>query len=349
MRNSRSEENGVKGGPIFLAGIDRSGIGLLCELLEAHPSIAMTRRTNFWSFYFNRFGDLGRSENLNRCLQEMMSFRRMQVLQADPDRLLREFESGETSYASLFELLQKHRAERLGKSRWGDKSLNSERYADTIFAAYPTAKMIHVIRDPRDRCASLITHRRAGRGRSVSAGTAQWLRSVRLAERNVRKYPHCYKVVKYETLVAEPYATLRDICHFVGENYSPAMLAIDAGVGSRGNGRTGNSRENQRAIWTRSVGRFSQLLSAREIAFVQMLLRKEMVRYGYERAPVKLSRAGKILFCLRDCPMHLVRIAGSRALDVITAVTGRGRTPSTRKTGLSTWSSRSQPTMPRTT
>ena len=148
---------------------------MLCELLEAHPNIAMTRRTNFWTLYLNQFGDLGRAENFERCLAEMMAFRRMQIFCPDPHRLRREFERGEKSYTRLFELLQIQRAERLGKTRWGDKSLNSERFAGAILAAYPGAKMIHIIRDPRDRCASLISHRGVARTEAVSVGSRHWL------------------------------------------------------------------------------------------------------------------------------------------------------------------------------
>ena len=77
--------------------------------------------------------------------------------------------------------------QRLGKLRWGDKSLGAERYADTILAAYPQAKMIHIIRDPRDRYASQFNHRGVGKGQ-LGAGTALWLWSVRLAERNQRQH-----------------------------------------------------------------------------------------------------------------------------------------------------------------
>ena len=316
-------------GPIFLAGLDRSGIGFLCELLESHPHIAMTRRTNFWAYFFNRYGDLSNPENFERCLAAMMRFTRIQALQPQPERLRREFFQGEASYARLFALVQEQNARRLGKLRWGDKSLNSEQYADTILAAYPTARFVHVIRDPRDRHASAMTHRGIGKGKTA-AGTAIWLWSVRLAGRNLQRYSGRYKVVCYEALVTRPEATLREICDFVGEEYAPAMLMMN-GCGDPSNkGCTdANSRQKPRHIWTTSIGRFRGVLTEREIAFIQMCARKEMAHYQYPLEPIHFSPASSLRFFLADYPVNLARMLAWQGLKTIRD--WNGRNPSARK------------------
>ena len=343
----------VKRGPIFLAGVDRSGLDLLCELLESHPNIVMTRRTNFWSFYLNRFGDLRRPENFERCLVQMMSFRRMQVLQPDPKGLRHEFAQGEATYARLFALLQEHHATQAGKSRWGDKSLGSESYADTIFASYPAARMIHVIRDPRDRCASLIDHRGMQRDRAVSSGTAMWLWSARLARRNLGKYPERYKIVRYETLVVDPEATLRHITRFLGEDYSSAMLTKITSDNTSSTRRATASRQplgsengsSRRTIWTTSVGKHFNVLSKREVAFIQMWAHKEMANCNYQCEPIHLSSIHKLLFYLVESPTNLARMAGWWTLHLMHNL--RGRTSSANKTGHSIWIAKSPTTVPK--
>jgi hypothetical protein len=307
--------------------MDRSGIGFLGELLEAHPNIAMSRRTNFWSYYLNRFGDLRQPENFERCLAEMMKNSRIQRLQPQPDRLRSEFSLGEPTYARLFTLLEIHNMERLGKSRWGDKSLAAEGYADTILAAYPKAKMIHVIRDPRDRYASQFTHRGVGRGQ-LGAGAALWLWSVRLAERHKRKYGERYKIVQYETLVRETELVLKDLCDFIGEAYSPEMLLIhnDESAQTEPSHAPDGSL---RPIWTTSIGRFRADLSEREIAFLQMSTYRKMVRYGYRPQPVSLSASTKLFFYLIDCPINLSRMLLWRPWAGIKELLGR--TPSARR------------------
>ena len=318
----------IERGPIFLAGIDRSGIGMLCEFLESHPSIAMTRRTNFWAFFLNRFGDLSRRDNLDRCLTAMMRYTRMQVFKSDSEQLYRSLRDEKPTYPRLFALLEEGRARSLGKVRWGDKSMNSEDYADTILTAYPGAKMIHIIRDPRDRYASLLTHRRVGRA-GVAASTALWLRSARLAKRNSLKYPDRYRIVRFETVLSQPEVTLRRICHFLEEEYSPAMLTVDGPPVSTTPQLDPDGGPTPRVITTASIGRFHKSLSLREVAFIQQCTHREMAEYGYKLVAVPLSLSGRLLFYLADYPVNMTLMLCSRAHTA--TLKWLGCTPSARR------------------
>lgn len=310
-------------GPVFLAGIERSGTSLMYALLASHPDIAMTRRTNLWTFFYNQYGDLSQPANLERCLTAMMHYKRLLVLQPDLDRLRREFWQGEPTYARLFALLEEHHAERLGKPRWGDKSLNTERYVDAIFAAYPSAKMIHMIRDPRDRYASARSRWKTMKGK-VGAGTAMWLASVGRAKRNQQRYPDRYEIVRYETLASQPEETLREVCAFLNEAYTPAMLTMEGAPGHRDKG--GNSsygRRDGNRISTGSIGRFRQVMSRREIAFMQAYARQDMIAYGYPLEPIQLSFGDRFLFYFGDWPANLVRLVGWRTVEALQDRMGR--------------------------
>jgi hypothetical protein len=313
-------------GPLFLAGIDRSGIGLLGELLEAHPDIAVTRRINFWSFYHDRYGDLSDVANLDRCLAAMMSYTRISRLQPQWQLLRRDFLAGEPTYARLFALLQEQNMRRLGKSRWADKSLNAEGDARTIFEAFPEARMIHVLRDPRDRYASQLTHRGSRKGR-VGGGTALWLWSARLAEQNARDFAGRYKVVQYEHIVSRPEQFLRELCLFINQEYSPQMLAVESAADGE---TTGNGANRARPrLWTTSIGRYESTLSASDVAFIQHYTSREMGRYGYQPELIQMSPVGKAVHYAFNVPLNSLRLLLARWQSA--ARDRAGRKPSDRR------------------
>ena len=206
-------------GPIFIGGLAHSGKTPLRIVLGAHPDISMTRRTHLWDRFLGRFGDLAEPRNLERCLEAIAADPGAADLHPEPERLRRELLEGPATYARLFDLLHRHHAERCGKRRWGDQLGGVERLADTIFAAYPSARMIHMIRDPRAGANGRLPDRWG----TLGWETARWLASAQLAERNLRRYPGRYRVVRFESLAAEPAETVRELCTFLGERVEPSM------------------------------------------------------------------------------------------------------------------------------
>ena len=310
-------------GPIYLAGIERSGTSLMYALLASHPNIAMTRRTNLWMYFNNQYGDLNNAENLERCLSMMAQYKRLRAIQIDIDRVRRDFTQGEKTYARLFTLIEGHFAEKQGKVRWGDKSLNTERYMDDIFAVFPDAKIIHMMRDPRDRYASAKTRWTDMKGR-VGAGTAMWLESVKLARRGTRKYPNQYMVVRYEDLVADPEKMLRKICEFLGEEYVPEMLTMIGAPTHRNKGS--NSSYGKREIGkisTDSIARYRQVLSPQEIKYMQDFSKDGMREFGYELDDIRLSARQWVNYIVVDWLFNFARMTFWTAKETILGIKGR--------------------------
>jgi len=308
---------------IFLTGADRSGTSLMFALLASHPNISMVRRTNFWRWFYGQFGDLSDRANFERCLDTMLRYERLQELKPDPERIRREFWEGEPSYGRLFALVHEHHAERVGKARWGDKSLHTEHHADAVFTEFPRAQMIHMIRDPRDRYASVLK-RYADEDKGVAAATGRWLASVRTAERNLQRYPDRYLIVRYESLVSKPEEIVKQVCAFIGEAYDPAMLTMKGAPRHRKAG--GNSSFTQfepGVISTRSVGRFRQVVAKADIAFIQTSAGRQMEALGYLPERERMSPAGRASFYLGALPVNLVRMTGWLALEAIAQRRGR--------------------------
>ena len=281
--------HGIVPGPIFIGGVSRSGKTLMRWILSSHPRIAISRRTEMWPSFHGRFGDLASTKNLERCLDTMLDRKQIAALAPDVDRLRRDFRHGATTYARLFALIHEQYAERSGKPRWGDQTGSIERYADQLMAAYPGARVIQMIRDPRDRYAALL-----GRGRklpgALGRATADWLGSVGLADRNRLRYPDACTFVRYESLVGSPEETMRRVCTFVGEAFEPAMLQM------RGVRRYDAERATSRdgiPISTTHVGRYRDLLSRRDLAFIQAVAGRSMLALDYPPDPIRPDHGRK--------------------------------------------------------
>jgi hypothetical protein len=269
-------------GPIYIGGLERSGKTYMRLMLAAHPDLFFSKRTNLWTHYYGRFGDLAVPANLDRCLAALLSSKHVRALQPDADRLRLELGAGPASDERLFGLLHSHQAERLGKTRWGDQTEGIEIYAGRILAADPGASLIHMIRDPRDRYEALRARGRGGRAAGLRQSTTRWLHSARLAQQQVREYPGRYRVVRYETLVSKPWETLCEVCDFLGLEPSADMLAMGHVQRFAYDGAVC-------PLSTAYVGRFRGSLPDWAIDHIQETAGMLMADFHYQPEPVRLS------------------------------------------------------------
>jgi len=302
-------------GPIFIGGLDRSGKTLLRLMLSSHPNIAMTRRSYMWTDFYKRFGDLSNRVNFERCLAAMLRHKSMRFLEPDIDRIRREFWQGEPTYARLFGLFHLHHAEKLGKTRWGDQLASIERYANPILLAFPSAKIIHIMRDPRER---YIDSNKSLSRRRGKAGweAARWLSSALLAKRNLRHFPENYMVIRYEDFISRPEQTLRDVCSFIGECFEPSMLTME-GAERFGEQDANNLPKNSKSdmISGGESGRSTRLIRKREIAILQAFAKQEMATNGYLLEQPRFSLAEWCVYYLVDWPMNLLGFTAWRLFD----------------------------------
>jgi Sulfotransferase family len=313
-----AEPAAAPSGPIYIGGLDRSGKTTMRAFLSSHPNIAIPAvGSNMWTYFYGQFGDLGNRSNFERCLQAMIRYKHVRHLDPDPERIRREFAEGPPTYARLFALFLIHYSQRLGKPRWGDQTGLIERYADHLFAANPRARVIHMVRDPRDRYEASLDLWPSGRGRAGGA-TARWRYSITLGDRNVRRYPHGYRIVRYEDMVLRPEATIREVCAFLGETFYPEMLTMSGALKHRSLLMNGSPRGGTEGpLSAEFIGRHRGRIPSAELAFMQLHARRMMLRYGYRLEPVDLGWTGWARFALLDWPNQLLRMAGWRGREAL--------------------------------
>jgi O-antigen/teichoic acid export membrane protein len=330
-----ASDRGAAPGPVYIGGLDRSGKTTLAAFLTSHPNLDVPDAgSNLWTYFYGRFGDLTRPANLERCLDMMQRYRHVAILHPDPHRIRREFSAGPRTYARLFSLVHAHHAERQGKARWGTQTGMIERYADELFAAYPGVRIVHMIRDPRDRYEASRALWPEGMGQAGGA-TARWVYSTRLAQRHVRRHPGGYLIVRFEDLVQRTEETLRTVCEFLGEAFDPDMLAMPAAPERRA--RLASRRPApsttpttttallSRAVTVRCasppplstafIGRFRERVSIADVAFIQLHAGRLMSAYGYVPVPLAWSTREWARFLTRTWPGQAARMLAWRSRE----------------------------------
>lgn len=241
--------------PIFVAGLDHSGKTSLRAALGAHPAIHMVRHMELWTRLraWHATGANGQKRVL-----DALTTGRAERLGLDREQLDRSV-SGE--FADLVREVGRQLCERAGTNRWGLQEALLEFEAEHVVREMPDARIIGLVRDPRDRFQQMRRSGAVGRG-GLAAETAAWIASVGAAIAAAEAWPDHVRVIRYEALVDRREPTLRELCAFIGEPFVDAMAA----------GEPAN----------RAVGP----LPERDVAVIQRRAAAEMMALGYEMLPI---------------------------------------------------------------
>jgi hypothetical protein len=304
--------------PIFIGGLDRCGKTTLRAFLVSHPNISIPAvGSNMWTYFYGQFGDLSNTENFERCLNAMLHYKHVRFLKPDADQIRREFWQGALTYGRLFGVFLEQFAQSEGKPRWGEQTGLIERYADIVFKAYPEGRMIHMLRDPRDRYVESLKMWPNGKGRAGGA-TARWLYTSALAKHNLKKYPEQYKVVRFEDLVREPETTLQDICQFIGEEYIPEMLTMSGAKEHRA--KLLHELENETSVSPLSqkhIGFYRLRLPKSDLAFMQSISKTSLSNFRYSIDPIRFSARAAFAYALWLWPSNFIRLATWLGIEFI--------------------------------
>lgn len=223
---------------VFIVGCPRSGTTLLQRIVDAHPEIAITPSVHWIRGYFRERKIRKQDPVTPELLSGLLENRRFARFRIPREALEKLVESGESvTYskllASIFDLYGKVEGKRLV----GNKSATYVRRLPELHALWPEAKFVHIIRDGRDVCLSVINWRSAGSVAGhyatwvedpVSTAALWWRRKVLLGQEGGKPLgPDLYYEVRYESLVAHPAEECAALCAFLGVPYDDAMLRFD--------------------------------------------------------------------------------------------------------------------------
>jgi hypothetical protein len=223
----------------FFVGCPRSGTTLLGRIGDAHPDLAVIHETRWIPDWWERRSGLTPEGHVTpRLIERLREHPRFVKLEVDPaavNRLLDESDRPITYadfVAGLFDLFGAARHKRLV----GDKTPRYVRSIPTLSDLWPRAKFVHLLRDGRDVCLSVLDWKKGATNFStwredpVSTTALWWEWQVRLGREAGRALgPARYYELRYEALVADPEAETAKLCAFLGLRFDAGMLRFHEG------------------------------------------------------------------------------------------------------------------------
>jgi len=213
--------------PFFILGFQRSGTTLLRMMLDSHPDVAIPLdTTGLWARYARRldeFGPLTEEEPRRRLVESILTDNRIRLweVQLDIDDVVGA--SDRPGFPGVVEGFHRAYAQAKGKSRWGDKDPGNMGRLDQVLGWFPDARIVHIVRDGRDACLSLV--RQEFGGDDLLHCAEAWREQVWWVRRIGRIVGESqYFELRYEDLVEDPERTLRPLATFLGIDWSPDML-----------------------------------------------------------------------------------------------------------------------------
>jgi hypothetical protein len=216
---------------VFIVGAARSGTTLLRRIVDAHPQIAITRETHWITKLLEGNRPVG-PKLLTRLAAEER-FTRMKVDETQLERLLAR--PAPVSYAEFVTTVFDLYGEAQGKRLVGDKVPGYVLEIPILHQLFPHARFVHLIRDGRDVCSSVLDWKQPPD--PVATIARRWDERVRAGRMaGSRLGPGLYHELRYEALVTEPEQVCRALCEFLDVPYSERMLAFHEGREKNGAG-----------------------------------------------------------------------------------------------------------------
>lgn len=214
--------------PLFVVGVGRSGTSLLHSALAAHPGIAALPETAILreQILSGRLRAAFAKEGVDGVVRSLRSAPRLERTGVMVDTLVQAGldEHARFSATRLYEGLLQTRVSTPEIAWVLDKDPRLIERIPQIASRWPEARVIHIIRDPRDVIAS---KKLAAWSRKKSSALHALIGMGQLALGRLsgpRALGTRYLELRYETLLAEPARTLAAACAFLDLPYEPGIL-----------------------------------------------------------------------------------------------------------------------------
>jgi hypothetical protein len=219
--------------PIFIVGAPRSGTTLLATMLSSHPLISCGAETHFFPYLEANYHSISKIINDSNWPQKATEFivsmeldghKIHDTFSVTPQEIHAYLATQHPSTKALLESLTLTKTKKFGKSFWAEKTPNHILHLTTIRKLYPEAKIVRIVRDPRDSAYSI--------AEKLPWASDEPLENAYLIDQWHRKSRDFFIqdlqsfTLRYEDLVAEPAVALQRLCQFLQVSFESSMLDL---------------------------------------------------------------------------------------------------------------------------
>jgi hypothetical protein len=282
---------GVEPSPIFIVGTERSGSNLLRLILNTHSEIAAPHPPHFMAYFGpmeQYYGDLGVDRNFEALIDDLLIHLRNHIhpWQFVPRRSELP-ERRRELLAACYSIYDQY-ALHVGKPRWACKSTFMIDHCDRILTHYPGARIIWLVRDPRDVAYS--STRSVFNPYHPYYTARLWKTQQETGLELQARLPSSTLLrIHYENLVGDAVKSVEQVCDFAGVRFESGMLRyFDTEDARESAGLSRDWSNTAVPILDGNVGKYAAGLSADAISIVEFAATPVMQKLGYR--PVSQPR-----------------------------------------------------------
>lgn len=299
----------MKPGYIFIVGSGRSGTTLLVGCLNRSDEVCIVNQTHFMGHFLrsglqqdiDKIGDLSDDSVVGEVVAYLYSrpyrggaYWRWLLKNVDKECLTKKILDSDRRKQSLFAILMELPCN--GKSVLGEKTPGHLFYVPSLLEWFPTAKVVHILRDPRAIYVSETRFRLNQQGswlfpfKQISQlglkkvlipvyvvfhTMVTWSKVVKSHFQYAEDYPDNYYCLKFEDLVRAPGNELKKLCHFLDVEFQEEMLdqvVINTSF---------KSVEGKAGFDRRAVDRWKEHINPIANVWFSFLFRQRLKEFGY--------------------------------------------------------------------
>ena len=294
--------------PIFICGHRKSGTTLMLALLDnISELVTYPSDSGFFYLYYPRYDNdtFSVDEKIGRMVSSVIGMLKSDIslLNAELQEQLSfpfgRFEEAFRQYVKTTDYSPRSMLETLilafrdvwpvgnRPNGWVEKTTSSEIYTSDIINWFPSAKFIHIIRDPRDNWASLrsgwdqqYSKQNDSLNRLMQSMIDRGRTGMEFARLNDQLYGKgVYKIVRFEDLVSNVESVMADLAEFIGIDFHDNFLKPTiCGVPWKGNNFEGKSFTKPSKV---NVNRWRERIPSQEAALMEFHFCDLMEYFGY--------------------------------------------------------------------